>query len=145
MRTRYLTLSRGFYASDEPLVHFGLGQATRIQRLIIDWPSGISQTLTDLAPDRTYTITEPDESAPEEPSPRQPPLYLKTATPIGGTHLELEFDDYARQPLLPQKHSQLGRGRLGATSTAMVMMIYSSGRAVALRVGYISTSPASSS
>jgi hypothetical protein len=109
VRTRYLTLSRGFYASDEPMVHFGLGGATSIQRLTIDWPSGISQTLDDLAPDRTYTITEPDESAPEEPSPLQP-LFARSATPIGGPHLELEFDDYARQPLLPQKHSQLGPG-----------------------------------
>ncbi|MFT5042883.1 MAG: hypothetical protein ACI8TX_003876, partial [Hyphomicrobiaceae bacterium] len=108
--TRYLTLSRGFYASDEPMVHFGLGKLKTIERLTIDWPSGISQTLKNLDADRTYTITEPDQSGPHETGQSIKPLYAKVDPPIGGIHYELDFDDYARQPLLPQKYSQLGPG-----------------------------------
>ena len=39
-------------------VHFGLGDATKIDRLTIRWPSGAEQTLDDLAADRHVVITE---------------------------------------------------------------------------------------
>ncbi|MGI9241395.1 MAG: FG-GAP-like repeat-containing protein, partial [Verrucomicrobiales bacterium] len=108
--TRYLTLSRGFYATDEPIVHFGLGGEASIQRLTIDWPSGITQILEDLGADRSYTITEPEKSQIDDSPASPPPLYTRTESTIGGTHFELDFDDFARQPLLPVKHSQLGPG-----------------------------------
>ena len=41
--TRYLTLSRGFYASDDPIVHFGLGENQKIDELQIAWPGGVTQ------------------------------------------------------------------------------------------------------
>jgi hypothetical protein len=39
-------------------VHFGLGDATTIDRLTIRWPSGTVQELTDLAADRHVVIEE---------------------------------------------------------------------------------------
>ncbi len=39
-------------------VHFGLGDATRVERLTIRWPSGKVQELTDLAADRHVLISE---------------------------------------------------------------------------------------
>jgi hypothetical protein len=44
---------------DEHVAHFGLGTATRVARLQIDWPSGVRQVLRDVAVDRYLTITEP--------------------------------------------------------------------------------------
>jgi hypothetical protein len=43
------------------VVHFGLGEATRIERLTIRWPSGREQTLTDLAADRHIIVDEGKE------------------------------------------------------------------------------------
>ena len=40
-------------------IHFGLGQATRVGFLAIQWPSGTVQTLTNIAVNQTITITEP--------------------------------------------------------------------------------------
>jgi hypothetical protein len=40
------------------IVHFGLGSATRIETLVIDWPAGGSDVFHDLAVDRTYLFTE---------------------------------------------------------------------------------------
>jgi hypothetical protein len=40
------------------VVHFGLGDATRIDRLEIEWPSGETQELTDLEGDRHVVIQE---------------------------------------------------------------------------------------
>jgi hypothetical protein len=38
---------------------FGLGNATRIDTLRIEWPSGIVQELHDVAPKQFLTVTEP--------------------------------------------------------------------------------------
>ena len=107
--TRYLTLSRGFYASDEPVVYFGLGKEAVIKKLAIDWPGGATQIINDLAADRFYTIAQP-ESFEELRIAQAPGLYRPLAKAPGGKHLELNFDDFERQPLLPNKHSQLGPG-----------------------------------
>ncbi len=40
-------------------VHFGLGEATTISRILIEWPSGTKQELQDLAINQFHTITEP--------------------------------------------------------------------------------------
>ena len=41
------------------LAHFGLGDATQIETLRIEWPSGIVQELSNVAADQFLTITEP--------------------------------------------------------------------------------------
>ena len=43
------------------VVHFGLGEATRVERLTIRWPSGREQHLTDLAADRHILVDEAKE------------------------------------------------------------------------------------
>jgi hypothetical protein len=44
-------------------VHFGLGEAARVERLTIRWPSGREQQLTDLAVDRHIVVDEAEEGA----------------------------------------------------------------------------------
>jgi hypothetical protein len=46
-------------AGSDTVVHFGLGSATRLSRLVIRWPSGIRQVLRNVAVDRLLTVTEP--------------------------------------------------------------------------------------
>jgi hypothetical protein len=47
------------YRSQMPnIVHLGLGDATKVDRLIIQWPSGLRQELTDLAADRHIIVEE---------------------------------------------------------------------------------------
>jgi hypothetical protein len=46
----------------QPLVaHFGLGDATNVDTLRIEWPSGIVQELTNIVPRQILTITEPPQ------------------------------------------------------------------------------------
>lgn len=40
------------------LVHFGLGEATKVERLVVRWPSGTVQELTDLPADRHILVDE---------------------------------------------------------------------------------------
>lgn len=50
---------RNSYRSQMPnLVHFGLADSDRVDRLHIRWPSGSEQTLENLAADRHVVITE---------------------------------------------------------------------------------------
>jgi hypothetical protein len=50
------------YRSQMPnIVHFGLGDATQIDKLTIQWPSGKEQELTNLPADRHIVVTEGKE------------------------------------------------------------------------------------
>jgi enediyne biosynthesis protein E4 len=51
--------SGGSYLSQNDLrLHFGLDAATKIDRVEIFWPSGKTDTLTDLAADHFYSVLE---------------------------------------------------------------------------------------
>ena len=39
-------------------LHFGLGEATRVDRLDIRWPAGQMETIRDVAADQIVTVTE---------------------------------------------------------------------------------------
>jgi hypothetical protein len=51
--------SGGSYLSQNDLrVHFGLGAATKIDKVEIRWPSGLVEVLTNVASDRFYNVLE---------------------------------------------------------------------------------------
>jgi hypothetical protein len=49
----------GFCSQNELALHFGLGDATRVDRAVIRWPSGDEQTIENPAVDRRHEIREP--------------------------------------------------------------------------------------
>ena len=110
VQVRYLTLSRGYMSANEPLVHFGLSDDKEITRLTVHWPGGHKQVFSQLPVDQFYTITEPDTSAPEPQIAQSQPAMFGRSNLLVAMHRETEYDDYKRQPLLPQKLSQLGPG-----------------------------------
>jgi len=50
----------GFASQNDRRIHFGLGRNPQIEKAVIRWPSGTLQTLNDLAPNRLYTVKEPE-------------------------------------------------------------------------------------
>ncbi|HUB18087.1 MAG TPA: CRTAC1 family protein [Acidobacteriaceae bacterium] len=59
IRQRGDVLSGGSFASsNDPRVHFGLGDATVIENLEVHWPGGSVEKVTPPAPDGIYTIEE---------------------------------------------------------------------------------------
>ena len=112
---RYVTGSRGFMSSSEPIVHFGLGNMDMAEKITIYWPSGITQILQDIPANFLYVIVEPNL-----PSQKinQPSLVKSVGTMFSSSevglaevlHQEMEYDDFQRQKLLPNKSSQLGPG-----------------------------------
>jgi hypothetical protein len=65
--------SGGSYLSQNDLrIHFGLANATKIDRVEINWPSGHKETLTNLAIDQHYSVIETSGIVPSERA--RPPL-----------------------------------------------------------------------
>jgi hypothetical protein len=48
----------GFAAQSSQRVHFGLGPASKIERLEVRWPSGNKQTFDNLSADKIYRLVE---------------------------------------------------------------------------------------
>jgi hypothetical protein len=48
-----------YLSQDDGRLHFGLGSATKVDKLVVRWPSGKTQTLQNLAVDRILTVEEP--------------------------------------------------------------------------------------
>ena len=49
----------GYLSQDDGRLHFGLGAATTVEKLIVRWPSGREQTLDNLGVDRVLKVEEP--------------------------------------------------------------------------------------
>jgi len=120
-QVRLLSPYTGFLSSNEPLIHFGLGKEKRVTRLIARWPSGRTQTLTNIKANQRVTLVEStsDDSQAaalsppppaHSPSKNQSPWYQVAQLGASVMHREIEHDDFAQQPLLPNRLSQLGPG-----------------------------------
>ena len=57
-QTRVVNAGSGYVSSSSKRQHFGLGPASRIDEVEIEWPSGERTQLRDLAGDRAYQIIE---------------------------------------------------------------------------------------
>ena len=112
-QVRQMASARGYMSSDEALIHFGLGDNEKADKVVVLWPSGIKQSFTDLAAGNLYTINEQGEPKQRGSTKQLPDPVFDVANEslrLQHTHLELDFDDYSMQPLLPNKLSQLGPG-----------------------------------
>ena len=110
IQVRYLTSCQGYASANDPVVHFGLGEATAIKRLTIRWPLGAEQTFEDLPVDHLLVVTEPKESKPAAPSSKPNPWFVSSDALAAFPHKENNFDDFKVQPLLPHRLSRLGPG-----------------------------------
>jgi len=48
----------GYISQSDLRLHFGLGQATKADKIVIRWPSGFVETLNDLSANRYYVVRE---------------------------------------------------------------------------------------
>jgi len=108
---RLVTLQGGYLSTDEAIVHFGLGEAEKIDELVVRWPSGTEQVVRNLAGGFRYTIEEATDAAALSRAV-EVPRFTEVARDLGldVVHREQPFDDFAVQPLLPHRHSKLGPG-----------------------------------
>ena len=58
MQTRAVRSGSSYLSQSELPTTFGLGQRDKIERVVIDWPSGRSEEYRDLSAGRAYEVTE---------------------------------------------------------------------------------------
>ncbi len=103
---------RGFQASSEPIVHFGVGDIQKIDSLRIVWPNKTYQTLKDVAVNQQLIIS-PENTKPFDVSvlkKKVKPLFKEVANNLGidFTHVEDNYTDFNRQKLIPYQLSDKG-------------------------------------
>ncbi|MBK9014605.1 MAG: ASPIC/UnbV domain-containing protein [Saprospiraceae bacterium] len=107
-----LTPNRGIFSAVEHLLHFGLGKVAKIDRLLVRWPDGKAQTLTDVPVNQRVTLRYSDakETAPPKSWYNGPTLFKDQtqASALDFEHLENEFNDFESYFMHPWKLSELG-------------------------------------
>ena len=61
--SRTLRAGEGFLSQSSKWVHFGLGAATSIDRLVVRWPGGTTEEFTNIETDRRYLIVQGSQHA----------------------------------------------------------------------------------
>ncbi len=112
---QYLELNpvRGIFSSVEYLLHFGLGKASQIDKLVVRWPDGKTQTLTNIAANQRLQLNYSDASGYlahlVSLQPQAQFFQEKTnSTRLPYTHEENPFNDFEAWPLNLFKESELG-------------------------------------
>lgn len=99
---------RGYQSSVSPVLHFGLGKATKIDSLEIQWPGGKVSLLYDVKPNEFLTVkqSEADRSS-------KPRAVSSKALLVAGQEVKQNpsraVNDYKRQPLLINPISENGK------------------------------------
>ena len=107
---------RGYLSTVEDVIHFGLGSATRVDSLLIEWPDGNKQALYDIPAGQLMEVDylEHGVAVPEQlmAVPAAPKLFRERSKGLNVTYKHQEWDkvDFYRQRTLPHKFSQSGPG-----------------------------------
>lgn len=106
---------RGYQASVETTLHFGVGAETTIRRLTVYWPDGRQTQQRNLPADQTVVVPQADAGAvPVAGTPQSPwfrPLTMASILPF--RHRENEFVDFKVEVLIPYQLSRLGPALAG--------------------------------
>ncbi|MBI1227851.1 MAG: hypothetical protein GC192_21640 [Bacteroidetes bacterium] len=104
--------TRGIFSAVEHQLHFGLGKVQKIDRLLVRWPDGKAQTLTDLPVNQQITLRYADANEKASPSEAIASVTLlkdeTQASALNFVHEENEFIDFDSYFLQPWKLSELG-------------------------------------
>ncbi len=106
-------IAGGHYLSgSEPLRVFATGSATNALRIEVRWRDGRTSEIAEARPNRLYEIqaTDARPAGPPATVAAPPPLFEDVSALLNHQHHEDPFNDFERQPLLPNRLSQLGPG-----------------------------------
>ena len=111
IQTFELWLGRGYQSSVEPIVHFGLGDGS-VDELMIDWYDGTRTIISSPTVDQRMTVDMKAAARAARPKEDQRSFYVDRSSNLSGVtaHKENAFDDFLKEPLLPQQQSQHGPG-----------------------------------
>jgi len=105
-----LSLTRGFQSSVSPIIHFGTGESDVISQIKVTWPDGKIQVLRDQDVDQLIELSYRDATIPQLSKSTSTRGFKDIAaeSKITYVHQEDDYNDFAREPLLPHKNSEMG-------------------------------------
>ena len=115
MQTKQMFTSRGFQSSSEPVLHFGYGETTNVDSLLILWPDGTFQKEIDIKTKRLISLAPNQKRDSVNYSELfhniQPWFEQVDSLPgLDYVHEENPYSDFNRQKLIPYKISDRGPG-----------------------------------
>ncbi|MDN5212733.1 VCBS repeat-containing protein [Fulvivirgaceae bacterium BMA12] len=108
-----VTNARGMFSNSEQIAHFGLGKDNKVDKIIITWPDQSVTIKNNIKANQLISINKKSRSSSGSAVAQKKQRLFQNYTHKAGikfSHRENEFDDFAKQILLPHKMSQFGPG-----------------------------------
>src|SRR5688572_5206217 len=101
--------TRGYQSSVSEVMHLGLGKLNAVDSLHICWPGGKCETKFTLNSNQKLVLNQSDAKQHEhEIRQKQKKLFSAHSPVFDYAHLQLEYNDFKRQPLMPVMLSPCG-------------------------------------
>ncbi len=104
------TSARGMYSGSEQVAHFGVASAGKVDTVTVNWSDGTQSVLVNVPVNQQVTV-EKKQSQKQQIAKKHSTLLKEVegvSLGLDFRHEENQFDDYAKQVLLPHKMSQFG-------------------------------------
>lgn len=102
--------TRGYMSAAQPVAHFGLGSAEVVDHVSIEWQDGTLDQYQNVTTNQLLQVSK--GSSPVQPKSNIPQqLFVKTSLgkhKLSYKHIEDDYDDFAKEILLPHKQSTDG-------------------------------------
>ena len=102
---------RGYLSCNEPAVHFGLGQTTKIDSIVIIWPDGKEIILKDISSNQVVKADYKTAEADHHPTSRFNTSFAEATNEFlihPFLHRENVYNEYTDQVLLPHEFAKSG-------------------------------------
>lgn len=103
-----MTPYRGYMSTSEAVAHFGLGRAEMIDKILVKWPDGKMSVLRDVKANQDLVINHDEADGTYQASERDGQTIFTSLDNEAIAHSENNFNDFAREILLPYQTSTLG-------------------------------------
>ncbi|MBC6996065.1 VCBS repeat-containing protein [Lewinella lacunae] len=102
--------NRGYLSCVDPVLHFGLGARTQVQRLVVTWPDGARQNLEAVEVNQRIVLRH-QEAGEVRPAPAKataPSWFREVSSPLAYTDPPAEQRGFDEERLLPREYAQPG-------------------------------------
>ncbi|NAS10780.1 VCBS repeat-containing protein [Poritiphilus flavus] len=100
--------TRGYLSTVSSVLHFGLGNSTKIDSLRVQWPGGKKQTLVDISANQKLQLEERNAEEKNIRTTARPSQFQEVPSLITHTDQNISINDFKRQPLLLSQFSHMG-------------------------------------
>lgn len=108
-QTREMYPNRGYLSSVDPVLHFGLGARTQVQRVVVTWPDGAVQTLENLEGDQRLALRWAEASkGAKDKGMKERAAFVEVTSPLSYIDQLSGKRDFDAEPLLLREYSHPG-------------------------------------